>query len=189
MSDTPASALNAARYAGYVTVAEMGPQGMITIRGNLRSTRFKKAVADATGLTCPKQRRIERKGDIALAWMSPDELMVMCPHADAPALAGAVQAAMEGMHSLVQVMSDARAMFSISGADAREVLAKLAPVDLSPDAFGPGDLRRTRLAQVAAAFWMEDAEEFRLICFRSVAGYAYGVLTNAARPGGEVGYF
>ena len=36
-------------------------------------------------------------------------------------------------------MSDARAVFQVSGPSAREVMAKLCPVDLSPEAFKPGN--------------------------------------------------
>ena len=84
---------------------------------------------------------------------------------------------------------NARAMVRLSGKGAREVLAKLSPVDLAPGSFGPGDFRRTRVAQVAAAFWMEADESFRIVCFRSVAEYLFGVLKVAAQPGSEVGYF
>ena len=80
-------------------------------------------------------------------------------------------------------------MLRVSGPNAREVLAKLSPVDLSPGAFGVGDLRRSRIAQVAAAYWMDAEDSFRIVCFRSVAEYVYGVLKTAAAEGSEVGYF
>jgi sarcosine oxidase subunit gamma len=68
-------------------------------------------------------------------------------------------------------------------------VAKLAPVDLSPDAFKPGEIRRTRLAQAAAAFHLRDNETCEIVCFRSVAQYVFDVLKSVSRPGGEVGYF
>ena len=86
-------------------------------------------------------------------------------------------------------VSDARAVFRIKGPNTREVLAKLAPVDLSPQAFGPGMIRRTRLAQVPAAFWMEDTDTAQLVCFRSVAQYVFDLLKTAAQPGSEVGFY
>jgi len=60
-------------------------------------------------------------------------------------------------------------------------------VDLSPEAFTPGMVRRTRMAQIATAFWLDDTGTFHLICFRSVSDYAFNILKTAARPGGEVG--
>jgi len=77
-------------------------------------------------------------------------------------------------------VSDARSLFRIDGPQAAQVLARLCPVDLHKDSFGVGDMRRTRLAQVAAAFWRDDMG-FEVVCFRSVGDYAHGVLQNAAQ--------
>jgi sarcosine oxidase subunit gamma len=49
----------------------------------------------------------------------------------------------------------------------------------------PGELRRTRAAQVAAAFWRE-GDGYTLVCFRSVAGYVMGLLSHSALPGSEL---
>ena len=68
-------------------------------------------------------------------------------------------------------------------------MAKLAPVDLSPDAFKLGMFRRTRMAQVAAAFWMVDDTTFQIVCFRSNAQYVLDLLKVAAQKGSEVGFF
>ena len=80
-------------------------------------------------------------------------------------------------------------MFRVSGTNAREVLGKLAPVDFSASAFQPGQIRRSRLAQVAGAFWMDDTETFRVVCFRSTADYVFKLLKVAAQPGSEVGFY
>ena len=50
----------------------------------------------------------------------------------------------------------------------------------------PNELRRSRVAQVAAAFWAQDGG-YTLVCFRSVAGYVMGLLTHSAQPGSELG--
>jgi sarcosine oxidase subunit gamma len=62
-------------------------------------------------------------------------------------------------------------------------------VDMAPGAFGPGQFRRTRLAQIPAAIWMQDEGVMQIVCFRSVAQYAFDLLKNAATPGSEVGLF
>ena len=97
--------------------------------------------------------------------------------------------ALQGIHALAVDVSDARAMLHVSGDAAREVMAKLAPVDLGSDAFQPGQFRRTRLAQIPAAFWMQDAQTFHIICFRSQGKYLFDLLNIAAAPGSKVGYF
>ena len=188
MSDA-VSALKGASFDGTVTVRDAGLQGMITLRGDQGSAKMTKAVKDATGAAKPGQREITSSGDNGAAWMSPDELLVMVPYDSATEALTKIDTALKGEHYLAVNVSDARAMFEISGAGVREVIAKLCPVDMAPGAFEPGSIRRTRMAQVAAAIWMTDAETIRIVCFRSVAEYVYGLLCDAAEPGGEVGYF
>ncbi len=60
---------------------------------------------------------------------------------------------------------------------------------MAPGAFEPGAFRRTRLAQIAAAIWLTGPETAHVLCFRSVARYAFDVLAAGAREGGEVGVF
>lgn len=183
-----ASALPGAEYKGSVAVREMGLQGMITLRGELSSAKMKKAVKDATGAALPELRKARLKGAQGALWMSPDELMLLVDYARVDDAIGKVEKALAGEHFLAVNVSDARALFEIRGAGVREVIAKLCPVDMAASAFQPGDFRRSRMAQVAAAFWMEDAETIRIICFRSVAEYVFGLLKDAAEPGGEVGF-
>lgn len=183
------SALGGARFEGYVTVEEVGPVGMITLRGALGSPTLAKAVESVMGVEVPASRRIETAGTKSVAWMSPDELLLVLPYAEVTATQAALTAALGKDHALAVDVSDARAVFRIKGDKAREVLAKLCPVDLSPAVFHAGEVRRTRAAQVAAALWLSGGDEFTLVCFRSVAGYVMGLLRASASPGGEVGLF
>lgn len=183
------SALNHAEFDGICRIEEIGLQGMITVRGDLASKALKSAVKSATGLNLPDVRECTSADGMAVSWMSPDELLVMCPYARAETLAAEMTDALKNVHSLVANVSDARASFVLTGAMMREVLAKIAPVDLSPDVFTPGMFRRTRFAQVAAAFWLKDNETAQVVCFRSVAPYMMSLLSAAAQPDSEVGYF
>ncbi|WP_282027336.1 sarcosine oxidase subunit gamma [Ruegeria faecimaris] len=185
----PISALNHASYEGIAKVEECGLQGMITLRGDLSDKVLVKAVKDATGQKVPGQREAFVDGDSGVCWMSTDELLVLVPYAEVEAKLAAMTNALSGVHALAVNVSDARAVFSISGSNAREVLGKLAPVDLSADAFQPGQIRRSRLAQVAGAFWLDDAEILRVVCFRSTADYVFKLLKVAAQPGSEVGVY
>ncbi len=187
MSD-PVSPLNRAKFEGYVRVEAMGLHGMITLRGNLKSTKLKAAVKAVTGVAVPAMCKIEMAGDSGAAWMSPDELLIFVPYAEVDAKLSELNEALTGQHYLAVNVSDARAMFHLDGAGAREIVAKLMPVDMASDAFTPGDFRRTRMAQIPAAFWMPTATSVQIVCFRSVAEYAFNLLKDATEPGGEVGY-
>lgn len=189
MSD-PVSALKNATYTvGIAEISELGPVGMITLRGDLSAKPLQKAAIAAAGVNMPEQRQCLTEGTGGMAWMSPDELLILCAYADVPAKLADLKEKLAKTHALAVNVSDARAMFEVRGPHAREVMAKLAPVDLAPAAFTPGLFRRSRIAQVPAAFWMPEEDVFRVICFRSVAQYVFDVLSVAAQPGSEVGYF
>lgn len=169
-----------------VHITEMAPQGMITLRAD--PTVSGPAVSSVLSLPMPETRCVTMSGARKLAWMSPDELMLLVPSSETADTIAGLRQALVGQHHLLQDVSDIRAMFSITGANARDVLAKLVPADLHPDSFGAGEMRRSRLAQIPCAFWLED-DGFRLLCFRSVAQYALDLLQEAALDDAPVGYF
>ncbi len=183
------TALGGVRFDGLVHVEEVPLQGMITLRGDLGPAGVKAAATGVAGVDMPSIRQANVAGDSGICWMSPDELLVLCPYDGVVDSVEKMQSALGDSHALAINVSDARASFRVSGPMAREVMAKLCPVDLSPEAFRPGDFRRTRMAQVAAAFWMVDDETFQIICFRSVADYVFGLLKAAAQPGSDIAYF
>lgn len=184
MSD-PAHLAGDAAAPGFATVREIGPLGMILLRARPGTPGLEQAVMSATGTALPPQRGI-LFGPVpgtATGWMSPDEgLLILPPAQVTPALA-AIADALQGQHHLAADVSDLRAAFRIEGPRADQVLMKLTPADLArlPD----GELRRSRIAQTAAAFWRQDGG-ITLICLRSVAGYALGLLANAATAGSEL---
>lgn len=112
-----------------------------------------------------------------MLWMSPDELLILTDAASERGLADRLTGALAGQFATVVGIGDARVVFDISGPGADDVITSLAPVDLA--ALGETEVRRTRLAQIPAAFWREGGG-YRLICFRSVAAYAETLLRNAA---------
>jgi len=183
------SALNKACYAGIAQIADAGPVGMITLRGNFEDAVFGDTLSIIAGLAMPEERRLSTNGARSVLWMSPDELLLICSYSEAPRLADQLAEALTDTHALALNVSDARAMVTLTGVLSREVLAKLSPTDVSPDAFAEGDVRRTRLGQIAAGVWMEADGTVRIVCFRSVAQYMFDLLCTVAVPGSEVGYF
>lgn len=185
----PVSAWPGARYDGLARIEETGLRGMITLRGDLSSRPVKSAATGVTGAKMPGPGQIAFGKSGAIAWMSPDELLLFCPYEVAPAMVDKAAAALGSAHGLAIDVSDARAVFRIAGPSAREVMGKLFPVDFAPGAFEPGRFRRSRMGQIAAAVWMEEDGSFGIICFRSVADFAFGLLKEAAMPGSAVGVY
>lgn len=174
---------------GIATIVEAPLQGMITLRADLSDKAVRKVLKSVAKVDVPGPREANGVGERGLCWMSPDEILVLCPYASVAEDLATIQSALAGIHALAVDVSDARAMFSVKGSAAREVMAKLAPVDLAPGHFEPGMFRRTRIAQVAAAFWMPNDETFQIVCFRSQAQYMFDLLKVAAQKGSGVGYF
>lgn len=163
------------------TVARRDGLGMITIRASL--ARAGDAIAEAAGLPLPETTRISGDGLRSLGWMSPDELLLVLPRAETTEAIAALENALAGEHALVADVSDARAVFDVTGPDAADVIAKLSPADL--DALPEDGLRRSRAAQTAAAFWRIEGG-FRVIGFSSTADYLGLILANAALPGTQL---
>jgi sarcosine oxidase, subunit gamma len=179
----PVAPLGNARFDGFCAIREIGPLGMISLRAKPDVKSLAKAIKAAVGTAVPAQRRIEVAGDKACGWMSPDEYLLILPYDETGAAMAAIAKAMGDDHHLAAVVSDARAVFRVEGPKAAEVLAKLSPVDFAT--LQPGELRRSRAAQVAAAMWQVDGG-FTVVCFRSVATYMMGLLTHSAMPGSEL---
>lgn len=182
MSD-PVSALAGKTYDGFAQIREIGPLGMISLRCDLSDKALPTLIKSITGTKLPAARRIEMKDGKAAGWMSPDELLLILPYRDAPIAVETIGKKLHASHHLAVDVSDARAVFRIEGTKATEVLMKLSPVDFSM--LVAGDLRRTRVAQVAAAFW-QDGDGYTLVSFRSVAGYVMGLLEHSAQRGSDL---
>jgi sarcosine oxidase, subunit gamma len=183
MSDVT-TPLDGAAFEGFAQVREIGPLGMITLRCKHDVAALPRAVKNAVGVAMPDPRRIVTDGAWGAAWMAPDELLLICPRDQVPVALASLSKALAGEHHLAVDVSDARAVFRVDGPKAAQVLVKLTPADVA--ALAPGELRRSRLAQVAAAFWA-DGSGFTVVTFRSVARYAFDLLSHAARPGSEIG--
>jgi len=154
-------------------------RGMITFRGDLKNPATNAAVKAVTGHDIPKPGQISGNGEGGVLWMSPDELLLLVGYERVNDTLDAITTALVGEFHLTADVSDARAVFRIEGSNAAHVLARLSPVDVHPDVFGIGNMRRSRLAQVAAAFW-RDETGFDLVCFRSVGDYVETLLATAA---------
>lgn len=188
MSDA-VSAMNGASFDGFARVEEQGLKGMITLRGDLESVEMADAIKATVGTKLPAPLTIVENGSRAVAWMSTDELLILCDHNEVTKVIEALEIGLAGTHFLAVNVSDARALFRVSGAGAREVVAKLVPVDFSAEAFSAGMFRRSRMAQVAAAMWLSSDHSIDVICFRSGAPYVMGLLKAAAAKGSEVGVY
>ena len=140
----PKSALGGAVSEGFVTIREIGPVGMITLRAKPDAAGLAKAVKAAVGTGLPEVRRIVTEGDRACGWMSPDEYLLVLPYAAVGGALEAIGKAMAGAHHLAVDVSDARRV----PVEGQKPIRCWQAVAVDFGALAPAELRRTRAAQV-----------------------------------------
>ncbi|MGR3376230.1 sarcosine oxidase subunit gamma [Salipiger abyssi] len=172
---------------GLVEIEALPPLGQIALRCEF-SDDYRAKLTGLLGLGFPEPLKTTAEGERALLWMSPDELLLLLPYDEVPDMLARLEETFPNWILLAADVSDMRAHFRLRGPHLRDVLSKITPADMAPEAFAPGDVRRSRLAQVAAGYWLRGPEEAQVFVFRSVADYAFRVMSVAAEPGGEVGF-
>ena len=168
-----------------IGIEETGLRGQITLRGDLGSIEIKNALQQVMGVDVPSALT---HIDGRVVWMSPDELLLLVPHAEAAAHVTALNQALTGVHHMALDVSDTRAVLRLSGARVGEVLAKGAPCDFTDRGFPVGTARRTHLGGLAVGIWRLDAETWEVVCFRSYAHHLMAWLEATSVPGSEVGW-
>lgn len=169
-----------------IGIEPAGLCGMITLRGDLASETLAAAVDEAVGLAVPGPLTVIADGAARVVWMSTDELLLFCDHAETDAAVTRIGEQMGDAHHMALNVSDARAVIRLTGARVGEVLAKGAPCDCSDHGFPVGTARRTHLAGLAVAIWRLDSETWEIVALRSYAHHLLTWLEQAALPGSEV---
>jgi len=77
--------------------------------------------------------------------------------------------------------SDAWAIVRVDGADARDILARLTPIDLRVTTFKRGHTARTLIGHMTGSITRLGAQSFEVMVMRSMAGTLVHELTQAAK--------
>jgi sarcosine oxidase subunit gamma len=175
-----------------IAVREITERGMIDVRGEAGDGRFTGVLNEVLGFSLPVVPRTSiESGNIAALWLSVDQWLITLPRAEAAAMHGRLSLALEGVHSLIVDMSDARTILRLEGEDVREVLNKGTSVDFTGPDMIKGAVRRLRYAEIAAMVHVisTDPDIVDLYVFRSYAVHAWTYLMTTARPGARIKLF
>ena len=145
------------------------------------------AVEKNTGLKLPSPGHTSTSGDVTAIWIAPDTWLVMQAMPTSTDLIAQLTRAC-GAHASVVDQSCGYVALQLSGARARDVLAKGCRIDLHPRAFGPGRAAATIIAHVHGIVWQVDqVPTFELIVPSTIAEHVYEWLCiSAAEFGYEV---
>lgn len=127
------------------------------------------AVQAAHDLPFPAPGMFHDAGAARIAWSGLDQAFLIGAE-PAPALAA---------HAALIDQSDAWAHLALDGAESRDVLARLVPIDLSPAACPKGSARRTLLGHMSCLILHPGGQAFEILVFRSMARSAVHELTRA----------
>ena len=180
-----AAGLTLAELTGFELVQVMARRG--------QSDAVAQACTEAYGKAPPaKPQAVSAEGAL-LVWSAPDQFLALSTRGSGSAMERA-RLAFAGMASLSE-QSDARSLISISGARARDMLAKVCSLDLHPAAFPVGAAAATSIDHTAVNLWRGEDHSgeavFHLLVFASFAeslwrtlldsGAEYGIAIDAAR--------
>ena len=124
------------------------------------------ALEAAVGASFPEPGRTTSGAGGRVVWVGPGQALVIGARV-APGGAAVVD------------QSDAWMHLRLEGPDARDVLARLTPVDLREAAFEVGHAARTLLFHMSATLIRTGAETWEILVFRSMAKTAVHDLTEA----------
>lgn len=118
------------------------------------------AVSKALAMDWPKPGEIVAQEGVQLVWFGKAQALLI----------GAAPKATLVRHAAVTDQSDAWARVFLEGNSAREVLARLTPVDLRDAVFAVGQAARTELFHMQASIARLEEERWQIMTFRSMAG-------------------
>jgi sarcosine oxidase subunit gamma len=126
--------------------------------------RALRRLTDAEG---PKPGKFTTGHESEVIWSGPGQWLIVTPHPDVVATLALELADL----AAVTDQSDARAILRLSGAHARDVLAKGCLIDLHPRAFQPGDVALTSISHIGVQSWqVDDTPSYDVAVPRSMIG-------------------
>jgi heterotetrameric sarcosine oxidase gamma subunit len=141
------------------------------------------AIQNAFGIALPPPGRSATSGTITALWLQPDGWLLQAPEGAEAELARTLAAG--GVAAVVD-QTHGRAILSLAGARARDVLARICRLDLHPRVFGSGHVAGTIMADMPVVLHQrDDSPSFDLIIPSSFAMAFATALRHAADP---VGY-
>ena len=154
---------------------------MFNLRGNPADARFTQAVLLHTGMHLPQRANTASiDPQRQLLWMGPDEWLLKVRDAQGDAIATALGAALQGVHSAVVDVGHGNTTLTLEGPAAADLLARGCPLDLHARVFPASALAQTHIAKASATvLCLAAGTHFELTVRRSFADYLFRWLCAA----------
>jgi sarcosine oxidase, subunit gamma len=145
----------------------------INLRGNASELASNDHIATIFGcaIAIAANRFMALVGTRTIAWLGPDELLVIAPYADRCELISALDEAVQGTHSAVTDVTGSFIRWRVSGDHARQFLSAGCPIDFHPNSFVTGQCVQTVFARSNVTILQTGASAFEMHLPRSHANY------------------
>ncbi len=124
-------------------------QGYLNLRGDPANAGFVEAVGARLGQPLPLVANTFTQGRFRVFWLGPDEWMVQTEPGGAEALEARLADSLAGQKCSLTDMTGSQICIRLSGARARDLLAKGCTLDLHPRVFTAGDCAQTVLGKAS----------------------------------------
>jgi sarcosine oxidase subunit gamma len=169
-----------------ITLSERPFRAMLNLRGDAGDAGFLSAASAAAGVELPLEPNTTRRnGSVTALWLGPDEWLIAAPQGEERVLVPALRASLGDRHAAVVDLTESRTVIAVSGAHARDLLAKGCTLDLHPRVFPVGACAQTGLARTGVLLHLVDeTPTFEIAILRSFADYMWVWLADAAQEYG-----
>lgn len=167
-----------------VRLSEIPYAGQFVLRGDAQDKTFQAALEEGLGQAPALEPNTvsgpaEDETALRILWLGPDEWLVV--GAENVELGKKLEIIADGRHVAVSDVSESRAILKLSGARARDVLAKGCALDLHPSVFGPGQCAQSMLAQAHVILHQtSEAPDYDIYVHRSFAEHLWAWLEDAS---------
>lgn len=169
--------------AGGIALVDRAYIGKINVRGNADNAEFQAGIKRCLHLELPlAPNTTSSNAQHILFWLGPNEWLLHCPEDTQAEVESTLRQEVSGLHAAVTDVTDYYAVIRLSGAKAREVLAKGTPFDVHPKIFTRGECAQTCFAHASILLHcVDDSPIFDLQVRWSFAEYLWQYLLDAAR--------
>ena len=170
-----------------VVLEDRGFRGQIVLRGRASDAEFFDAVSDITGLRPSKETNVVTGGPgfPRLLWLGPEEWLLVTEDEESGRIMLGLTNSFKGRYVQVVDNSDAYAIVGVTGASARNILAKGCTLDLHERVFRSGCSTRTLLGQVQVILHqVTDYPDYEIHVHRSFAEFLWEWLVDAGQEYG-----
>lgn len=161
-----------------LVIEELVHLGKLNIRG---AADILPGITAQTGCqSLPENNRFVTIGERHLAWLGPDEYLLLCEAGREDEIQTRLRQDFEDIHAAVTNVTDGLCALGIRGGSVRKVLAKGCALDLHEEVFAAGQCAQSLLSHAGITLLATGETRFVLVCRTSFAPYVVDWLVDAA---------